>query len=501
MEIKFSKADLSKNGVLVFPVAKDLKLSKKLEDIDNLTGGAIKKAIKSGEFSGKKGKFISILGNIDSYDRIILIGTGEDKDLDSEIKIQNFGGSLYGCIEHFKVKKTVFVLEGGIGGFAEDFLAANIAYGIKLKSYHFHKYFTKKQDDKKPVFESIKFSLNASKEAETKYEKLDAIAEGVFHTRDLVSEPSNVVHPESYAEICKDLKSVGVKVEALGEKDLRKLGCESLLAVGQGSAKESHMVIMQWDGLPKSSKEKPIAFVGKGVTFDTGGISLKPSAGMEDMKYDMAGSATVVGLMKALALRKAKVRVVGVVGLVENMPSDNAQRPGDVIGSMSGQTIEVLNTDAEGRLVLADALWYTQDRFNPKFMINLATLTGAIVVALGSLNAGLFSNDDALSEKILEAGKKTEETLWRFPISPIGEGYDKQIDSKIADMQNMGNVKGAGSITAGQFLQRFVNGTPWAHLDIAGMAWNSKSKPLGKEGASGYGVRLLDRLVADHYEV
>ena len=305
----------------------------------------------------------------------------------------------------------------------------------------------------------------------------------------------NVLYPETMALKALDLKNLGLTVEVLGEKDMEKLGMGALLGVGQGSIRESKLIILQWSNGPKD--QAPIAVVGKGVTFDTGGISIKPSNGMEDMKYDMAGSGVVLGLMKALAMRQAKVNIVGVMGMVENMPSGSAQRPADVVTSMSGQTIEVLNTDAEGRLVLADALWYTQDRFKPQTMINLATLTGAIKVALGEEYAGLFSNNDELSEKLTEAGKIVQEPLWRLP---MGEAYDRDIDSDIADMKNVGSGRGAGSITAAQFLQRFVNNVPWAHLDIASVAWQKKTHPLTGKGATAFGVRLLNEFIAKNYE-
>ncbi len=334
-------------------------------------------------------------------------------------------------------------------------------------------------------------ALNAKK----LFADLDKVADGVEFARDLVTEPGNVIYPESYAEKIKELSSLGVDVEILDEDDMEELGMGALLGVGQGSACESHLVIMRWDG-SENLTEPPVAFVGKGVTFDTGGISLKPGSGMEDMKFDMGGSAAVVGAMKALAGRNAKVNVVGVVGLVENMPSSTAQRPGDVVTSMSGQTIEIINTDAEGRLVLADALWYTQDRFKPKVMLDLATLTGAIMVALGQEYAGIFSNNDELSEKLTEAGRQVDEPVWRMPMS---KAYDKQINSKIADMKNMGG-KYAGSIAAAQFLQRYVNDVPWVHIDIAGTAWKTETSDIADRGATGYGVRLLDQLVRNNYE-
>ena len=322
----------------------------------------------------------------------------------------------------------------------------------------------------------------------------------MFLTRDLVSEPPNVLNPAEMADRCKKLTSLGLKVEVLGPKEMPRLGFGALLGVAQGSVNEPRMVVMQWNGARATAQggngSKPLAFIGKGVTFDTGGISIKPAGGMEDMKWDMAGAGTVVGLMAALAGRKAKVDAVGLVGLVENMPSGTAQRPGDVVKSYSGQTIEVINTDAEGRLVLADVLWYCQEKFDPQFMVDLATLTGAMIVALGHEYAGMFSNDDALAQKLIAAGVATDEKVWRFPLD---DAYDQLIRSDIADMKNIGG-RPAGSISAAQFIQRFVNKKPWAHLDIAGMAWSTKDAPCVPKGATAFGVRLLDRLVAENYE-
>ncbi|MGE3624205.1 MAG: leucyl aminopeptidase, partial [Bdellovibrionales bacterium] len=334
--------------------------------------------------------------------------------------------------------------------------------------------------------------------ARTAYARLEKIANGVFFARDLVSEPPNVIYPKTLAEQCNALKKLGVKVDILDEKQMKRLGMGAILGVAQGSVNPARIVSMTWTGNPSVRDKRPVMFVGKGVTFDTGGISLKPPPGMEDMKWDMAGAGAVIGAMMALAGRKAKANVVGVVGLTENMPSGTAQRPGDIVTTMSGQTVEVLNTDAEGRLVLADAIWYAQEKFNPRCIIDLATLTGAIIVALGHEYAGLFSNDDALSDQLTEAGKLTEEQLWRFP---LGKNYDKDIDSPIADMKNMGSGREAGSIAGAQFIQRFIKkGTPWAHLDIAGMAWQNKDKPLCPKGATAFGVRLLDRFVAENAE-
>ena len=365
------------------------------------------------------------------------------------------------------------------------------AHGIKLKSYAFEKYKTKKNN------KNISVNIIGKNQPSTKEQiKFKALEDGTFYTRDLVSEPGNILHPDEYAKRLSSLKKYGLKITVYDEKKLKKLGMNTLLGVGQGSIRGSYLVTMEWNGLSK--KSKPLAFVGKGVCFDTGGISLKPAKFMEDMTYDMAGSAVVVGLLKSLALRKAKINAVGVVGLVENMPGGNAQRPGDIVKSYSGKTVEILNTDAEGRLVLADALTYTEEKFKPKFIVDLATLTGAIIVSLGSEYAGLFSNDDKLSNQLINAGNNVEEKVWRMPLN---KNFDKLIDSKNADMQNINYVGGAGSTTAAQFLQRFIlNKTPWAHLDIAGMAFSKYGGALNSGGATGYGVRLLNKLIEDHYE-
>lgn len=366
----------------------------------------------------------------------------------------------------------------------------NIAFGALLQSYRFNKYFEKKLKDKNIKISDLNFFTKHNKDCQKIFGDLDILAKNIFFVRDLVSEPSNILNPESYAKICQNIKVKGLEIEVLGEKDMAKLGMNSLLGVGVGSAKESKLVVLKWFGGKKG--DQPLAFVGKGVTFDTGGISIKPSTNMEDMKTDMAGSAVVVGLMQNLAQRQAKVNAVGVIGLVENMPSGSAQRPGDVVKSMSGQTIEVINTDAEGRLVLADALHYTNTKFKPKLIIDLATLTGAIIVALADVYAGLFSNDDELAKQLEKSGDTSGERVWRLP---LGDEYDDMINSDIADMKNVGSGRGAGSITAAQFLQRFVGSTKWAHLDIAGVAWKGKGDALAHKGATGFGVRLLNEFV------
>jgi len=377
-------------------------------------------------------------------------------------------------------------------------LAAHLAMGARLRSYTFNTYRTKNREEYEPTLKQITIATADAASARRAYAPMEAVANGVFLARDLVNEPPNVLYPAEFARRAKALARLGLKVDVLGESEMKKLGMGALLGVGQGSERESQVVVMRWNGSRKKD-EAPVAFVGKGVCFDSGGLSLKPGAGMIGMKGDMGGAAAVTGTMLALAARKARVNAVGIIGLVENMPDGNAQRPDDVVTSMSGQTIEVLNTDAEGRLVLADALTYAQRKFKPKFVIDLATLTGAIMVALGSENAGLFSNDDTLAKRIHDAGAEVGEGVWRLP---LGAGYDKMIKSKIADMKNITGSTFAGSIAAAQFLQRFVeNNTPWAHLDIAGVAWqDGEHKVHAPSWGVGWGVRILDRLIADHYE-
>ncbi|MDC3373444.1 leucyl aminopeptidase [Candidatus Pelagibacter sp.] len=404
--------------------------------------------------------------------------------------IENLGAKFHGYINYDK-KNEYFVNTDTISSKIKNFVGYFL-HGIKLKSYEFNIYKSKK--NKKNV--SINVAGNKNKISFQDQLRFKALEDGTFFARDLVSEPGNILHPDEYAKRINSLKKFGLKINIYDKKKLKKLGMNALVGVGQGSIRGSYLVTIEWKGVKNNSK--PLAFVGKGVCFDTGGISLKPAKFMEDMTYDMAGSATVVGLMKNLAIRKAKVNAVGVVGLVENMPGGNAQRPGDIVKSYSGKTIEILNTDAEGRLVLADALSFTEKKFKPKFMVDLATLTGAIIVSLGSEYAGLFSNDDKLSNQLIEAGHKVDEKLWRMPLH---KNFDKLIDSKNADMQNINYVGGAGSTTAAQFLQRFIlNKTPWAHLDIAGMAFSKYGGALNSGGATGYGVRLLNKLIEDDYE-
>ena len=454
----------------------------------------IKKYISSAEFSYindlirtidvKKNLFIF---EVNSKKKIVLISI--KKNLKTS-DIENLGAEFHKKINS-KKSNEYFVVSDSVVGSNENFLGYFL-HGLKLKSYEFKKYKTKK--DSKII--SINVVGSKNKPSVQNQLKFKALEEGTFYARDLVSEPGNVLHPDEYAKRIGSLKKNGLKINVYDEKKLKKLGMNALLGVGQGSIRGSYLVTMEWNGAKNNSK--PLAFVGKGVCFDTGGYSLKPAKFMEDMTYDMAGSATVVGLMKNFAIRKAKVNAVGVVGLVENMVSGNAQRPGDIVQSYSGKTIEILNTDAEGRLVLADALTFTEEKFKPKFIVDLATLTGAIIVCLGSEYAGLFSNDDKLSKEIFNAGKKVEEKVWRMPLH---KNYDKLMNSQNADVQNINYVGGAGSTTAAQFLQRFIlNKTPWAHLDIAGMAFSKYGGALNSGGATGFGVRLLNQLVEENYE-
>ncbi|MBD1148275.1 MAG: leucyl aminopeptidase [Pelagibacteraceae bacterium TMED201] len=461
---------------------------------ENFNINPLKKYISNNEFS-----YISdLLKNSDLKKNLLVFEINSKKTIFlSSIKkdlkisdIESLGAKFHGYINYEK-KNDYFVNSDTINSKIENFLGYFL-HGLKLKSYEFNIYKSKKE--KKSI--SINVIGNKNKVSTQNQLRFKALEEGTFFARDLVSEPGNILHPDEYAKRLNSLKKFGLKINIYDDKKLKKLGMNALLGVGQGSIRGSYLVTMEWKGLKKNTK--PLAFIGKGVCFDTGGISLKPAKFMEDMTYDMAGSAAVVGLMKNLAIRKAKINAVGVVGLVENMPGGNAQRPGDIVKSYSGKTIEVLNTDAEGRLVLADALTFTEKKFKPKFMVDLATLTGAIIVSLGSEYAGLFSNNDKLSKQLLEVGEKVEEKLWRMPLN---KNFDKLIDSKNADMQNINYVGGAGSTTAAQFLQRFImNKTPWAHLDIAGMAFSKYGGALNSGGATGFGVRLLNQLIEDNYE-
>ena len=495
VKIDFAAPALPKQGTLVLFVGDDLVLpqigkAKWPAEFE----AAVKKATAAEGFKGKPKStlILSAPAGLDA-DRVILAGTGKIEDR-AKVDPVMLGGAVKGALG--KAKNATILFTGPKGFNETPEAAAGFAVGLRLRAYSFDRYKSKKDDDAPKGDLAVTIATNDPSAAKKVWAGESGVADGVELARDLVNEPPNVLYPAEFGRRAAELEKLGVEVEILDGKKLEKIGMRALLGVGQGSERDSRVAIMRWNGAKKGSKDKPIAFIGKGVCFDTGGISIKPAGGMEDMKGDMAGAACVVGLMHALAARKAKVDAIGVIGLVENMPDGNAQRPGDIVTSLSGQTIEIINTDAEGRLVLADVLWYTKDRFKPQFMIDLATLTGAIMVALGQDNAGMFSNNDELAERLTKAGQETGEHVWRMP---LGKAYDKMIDSKFADMKNTGGRFG-GAITAAQFLQRFVEDVPWVHLDIAGTAMGSPASDVNQSWSSGWGVRLLDRLVRDHYE-
>ena len=468
------------SGTIIFFANKKFEIKNLSNLLNSSQVNLFKKNLKN---NTKKKEIFSF--DLSHNQKIIIYSVKNNND-----SYEKNGAKLYGFLKNENLSK-IYIYGDTIENSNNIKCLHELIHGMKLKSYTFDKYLTKKNS------EILNINIMSKKKIDLKLIKnLSAIEKGVNFTKDLVSEPGNVLHPDEYARRLKQLNKIGLKITVYNTNKLKKMKCNALLGVGQGSSRGSYIVTMEWRGNKK--QKKPLAFVGKGVCFDTGGISLKPARFMEDMTYDMAGSAVVVGLLKSLALRKAKVNAVGVVGLVENMVSGNAQRPGDIVKSFSGKTIEVLNTDAEGRLVLADAITFTEKKFKPNFIIDLATLTGAIVVALGSEFAGLFSNDDKLSKQLFDAGNKVDEKVWRLPLH---KNYDKLMNSKNADMQNINYVGGAGSTTAAQFLQRFIiNKTPWAHLDIAGMAFSKYAGSLNSSGATGYGVRLLDKFVEENYE-
>jgi leucyl aminopeptidase len=494
LKLHLSRLSAPADGMLVVLADADLNLGPATRALLEPAGDLVARASRTDNFRAKAFSSVDIIAPAGlTVPRLLVVGLGNGNEA-ARVDWVKLGGYIMGKLPAGTSGATV-MLEGPVGPL-EAAQAAEVALGMRLRAYAFERYRTRrKEGEEPPKTADVTLAVGDEQAVKKALRGRDAVAEGVIIARDLVNEPPNVLFPQSFAERAERLADLGVDVEVLDPKAMKKLGMGALLGVAQGSKHDARVVVMRWNGA-RDHKARPIAFVGKGVTFDTGGISIKPSASMEDMKGDMGGAATVVGLMHALAARKAKANVVGAIGLVENMPDGNAQRPGDIVTSLSGQTIEIINTDAEGRLVLADLLWYVQDRFKPQFMIDLATLTGAILVALAQEYAGLFSNDDALSERLHEAGRHTGEKVWRLPLGPE---FDKMIDSKFADMKNTGGRHG-GSITAAQFLQRFVNDTPWAHLDIAGTAMGSLASETNRSWGSGWGVRLLDRLVSEHYE-
>lgn len=490
--IAFARLSTPKKGSVVLLSAEEGGLSDAARACD--PAKVLDRAVPVAEFTGKAGTSIDLIApEGTSYDRLLVMGSGKVSGL-TEYGWLRAGGAIWAALRKPTEVAIVLDLPGAAISGAD---AANVALGILLRAYSFEKYKTKKEDNgaKEPA-RPAKVTIHCSDPAGAKkaFAGAEPVAAGVILARDLVNEPANALGPVEFAARAKELEALGVKVDVLTEKEMKKLGMGALLGVSQGSARPPRLVVMQWNG--GKAKDKPIAFIGKGVTFDTGGNSMKPAAGMEDMKGDMGGAAAVCGLMHALAGRKAKANVVGIIGCVENNVDGNAQRPGDIVTSMSGQTVEVLNTDAEGRLVLCDALWYCNEKYQPKFMIDLATLTGAIMVSLGQYHAGLFSNNDELAARLFTTGQATQERVWRMPLGPE---YDKLLESKNADMKNIGGRYG-GAIIAAQFLQRFVKDTPWAHLDIAGTAMGAPASEINQSWGSGFGVRLLDRLVREHYE-
>jgi len=487
-----NKTDFKQGETLTFFLNENFDFRAESRIFSAQTLNKIQVYLKNLKFKKIKEKIIGF--DISEKNKVLFIVVKENLVSNN---FEELGANLYSFIKTNKIDK-VNLYADTIKSFKlykkNTELILRFIHGFSLKSYSFNKY---KTQNKNIFYFLLKIVSSEKTSLNNNYFRYKAIESGVFQARDLVSEPPNILYPKKYVEIIKKLSSLGLKIQIYNESKMKKLGMLALLGVGQGSINESFLVTMEWRG-NKKSKDKPLAFVGKGVCFDTGGISLKPARFMEEMKYDMAGSAVVVGLLKTLALRKAKVNAVGVVGLVENMPGGNAQRPGDIVKSYSGKTIEVLNTDAEGRLVLSDALSFAEKKFKPKFIIDLATLTGAIIISLGEEYAGLFSNNDDLSNKIFGISKKIGEKVWRLPLN---ENYNRLMDSTVADVQNINYSGGAGSITAAQFLQRFIiNKTPWAHLDIAGMAFSKKASNLNPKGATGFGVRLLNKLIEEHYE-
>ncbi|WP_448586092.1 leucyl aminopeptidase [Thermaurantiacus sp.] len=499
MNIDFPSAlDPAHTGTRILLVGEGAALTPGAAAAEAASGGQLGRAMRAGAFSGRKGETLEILAPSGlAADRLLLLGLGEPAKADAAL-LEELGGKAAAALQ-LKAASAVADLTD-LSGLALPVAeaAAHFALGARLRAFRQDRYRTKLKDDEKPKLQALAI-VGAAGSAEA-YGPLASIAQAVEFTRELVTEPANRLYPESFAmRVREAAEPLGIGVTILDEAEMRAQGFGCLLGVAQGSARPPRLVALEWNGTGNPDAT-PVAFVGKGVTFDTGGISIKPAAGMEDMKWDMGGAAAVAGALLALAGRRARARVVGVLGLVENMPDGNAQRPGDIVTSLSGQTVEVINTDAEGRLVLADAMWWTQQTFRPKTMVDLATLTGAIIIALGHEYAGLFTVHDDLAEALIAAGKASGDRLWRQPLGEVGSAYDKLTDSAIADMKNVGPREG-GSITAAQFLQRFVQeGVRWAHLDIAGTVWKTKPGPTHDKGATGFGVRLLDRFVAAHFE-
>ncbi len=493
MKIEFGGGALPRSGVVVGFAYDSGILAGSIVELDKRLNGKVSQAVKSSKFQGKREQVLDIIAPGGTIPRVMVMGLGKNDGFTAR-EVELLGGAIAGVLLAAKVEVAAVLAKGlGIKTLGEGEVSALLASGAALRTYKFETYKTKRGDSPTDL-KNLTIQTSHAVVAKRLFGDFEAVRQGNHLARNLVNEPANVLFPAEFAKRAKTLTKTGIKVEVLTPVQMKRLGMRALLGVAQGSEHEARLVVMRWNGGKRG--DAPIAFVGKGVTFDTGGVSIKPAAGMEDMKGDMAGAACVTGLMLALAKRNAKVNVIGAIGVVENAVDGKAQRPGDIVKSMSGQTIAVLNTDAEGRLVLADVLWYVQDRFKPKFMVDLATLTGAIMVALGKEHAGLFSNNDQLSERLSASGLATGEKVWRMPLTPE---YDKLIDHEVADMKNIGG-RFAGATTGAQFIQRFVNKVPWAHLDIAGTAMDSAKTPINQSWASGWGVRLLNHMVATHYE-
>jgi leucyl aminopeptidase len=494
IEVSFAAGAPPESGILVVLVGHDGALSEAAARVDAASGGLLARMLRAEASGARHGRVLHLpFPPGTRLDAAVALVAGKPEGL-TALDLDELGGTLVERLRGLRLREAAVASSAGLDlGHAPVEVAARLGHGARLRGYSFDRYKSKPPaEDEQVRLERLSFSVDVPGHALTA--RLEALADAVHRTRDLVSEPANVLTPRAFADICAGLADLGVEVEIIDPAEMARLGMRALLAVGQGSAEPSYVAVMRWRG---ATTDGPLALVGKGVCFDSGGISIKPGAGMEDMKYDMGGAAAVFGTMLALATRKAAVDVVGAIGLTENMPSGTAQRPGDVVRAMSGTTIEVINTDAEGRLVLADVLWYVKERFKPSAIVDLATLTGACVVALGHENAGLFANDETLAARLIAAGEAVGETVWRLP---LGKAYAKHIKSDIADIKNVGRAREAGASAGAVFLERFVGEVPWAHLDIAGTAWTSRDRPLAAKGATAFGVRLLERLIAEHYE-
>jgi leucyl aminopeptidase len=493
MDVTLERPELPTTGRVVVPVGTGDAIGAAAASLDERSGGLVRRVIEAAGRRWKHGAILELPFPAGTgLEQVWLLGVGRE-DL-GRLELEHLGGSLWTALAKVEGGLVTLASPDGIElPLPADQVQMALLTGLRLRSWRFGKYKRSEEDEPARGPDRLAIAVQDERQAGQALAGVDALIAGVNHARALVTEPANVLHPESFAEEALKLRDLGLEVEVLDEAAMGRLGMGAILGVARGSRREPRLVVIRWNG--GGGKGSPLAFVGKGVCFDTGGISIKPAAGMEDMKFDMAGAGAVLGAMEVLARRKAPVDAVGVLGLVENMPDGNAQRPGDVVTAMSGTTIEVINTDAEGRLVLADAIWYTQDRFKPRLIVDLATLTGAVIVALGHEHAGLFSNDEELAARLARLGEETGETLWRLP---LGKAYAKHIKSEIADIKNTGRARQAGSTAGAVFIEQFVNGVPWAHLDVAGTVWSSRDLPLSAKGATGFGVRLLDALARSY---